>query len=151
MNTKAEWLGFRQMEATYRWSEFKKRKNWKTQVSWPSAAIVGVLTHSLPVLPPVLIYSYTSDMDSYIDLPASQYCFVWLLPQYLMYLTLSTVWYRASPVGTVLYWRYCKGKDRSRVRTKTVNTPYVPSRVVRDESLMSDLLPSARIEGPVYR
>lgn len=41
-------------------------------------------------------------------------------------------------------------KDRNRVRTKTVNTPYVPSRVVRDGALMSDLLPSVRIEGPVH-
>ncbi len=38
-------------------------------------------------------------------------------------------------------------KDRNRGRTKAVNAPYVPSRVVRDWALMSCLLPSARIEG----
>lgn len=36
-------------------------------------------------------------------------------------------------------------------RTKAVNAPYVPSRVVRDGALMSDLLPSARVEGPLHR
>lgn len=41
-------------------------------------------------------------------------------------------------------------KDRQTARTKTVNAPYVPSRVVRDGALMSGLLPSVRIEGPVY-
>lgn len=41
-------------------------------------------------------------------------------------------------------------KDRNRGRTKAVNAPYVPSRVVRD-ALMSGLLPSARIEGAEQR
>lgn len=42
-------------------------------------------------------------------------------------------------------------KDTIMERTKAVHAPYVPSRVVRDGALMSGLLPSARIEGPVHR
>lgn len=37
-------------------------------------------------------------------------------------------------------------------KTKTVNAPYVPSRVVREGALMSALLPSARTDqGPFYQ
>lgn len=46
-------------------------------------------------------------------------------------------------------WR--QRRDSIRGRTKALNGPYVPSRVVRYRALMSGLLPSARIEGPLHR